>query len=209
MRPARNVWGRFSALVVLVGIVGCDGVTDPPIRSGPRTPPAAAFAIPAGPYVPGQSYFGRNQYIEYIAGNAPIILSAPHGGSLTPAEIPDRTDTSCGGTATTVRDLNTIELVLAMQQRYHARYGAYPHVILNRLHRVKLDANRPVAEAACGDAEAKTAFYEFQDFITMARNTVLQSPGKGWYMDMHGHGHAIQRLELGYLLSAAQLDLSN
>jgi hypothetical protein len=28
-------------------------------------------------------------------------------------------------------------------------------------------------------------------------------------MDMHGHGHAIQRLELGYLLTGAQLDLSD
>ena len=36
-------------------------------------------AIPPGPYVPGQSYFGRNNYIEYLAGNAPVILSAPHG----------------------------------------------------------------------------------------------------------------------------------
>jgi hypothetical protein len=204
MQPERPVRAAHWCWLTVAITTGCSQATAPNVDVSDFH-----LAIPAGPYVPGQSYFGRNQYIEYIAGNAPIILSAPHGGSLTPAEIPDRTDASCGGTATTARDLNTIELALSMQQRYHARYGAYPHVILNRLHRVKLDPNRAIMEAACEDAEAKTAFYEFQDFITMARNAVLQSPGKGWYMDMHGHGHAVQRLELGYLLNAAQLGLSN
>lgn len=28
-------------------------------------------------------------------------------------------------------------------------------------------------------------------------------------MDMHGHGHSIQRLELGYLLSATRVNLSD
>ena len=211
MRPARNVWGRFSALVVLVvvGIVGCDGVTDPPIRSGPRTPPAAAFAIPAGPYVPGQSYFGRNNYIEYVAGNAPVIYSAPHGGALTPSEIPDRTAGNCGGAATTTTDLNTAELVRAMGQRHFARFGTYPHLIINHLARRKLDANRTVEEAACGDAEALIAFDEWHDFIYVAKAAVLAASERGWYMDMHGHGHSIQRLELGYLLTGSQLDLSN
>src|SRR5687768_3228930 len=209
MRPARNVWGRFSALVVLVGIVGCDGVTDPPIRSGPRTPPAAAFAIPAGPYVPGQSYFGRNNYIEYVAGNAPVIYSAPHGGALTPSEIPDRTAGNCGGSATTTTDLNTADLVRAMQSRHFARFGTYPHIIINHLARRKLDANRTAEEAACGDAEALIALGEWHDFIDVAKAAVLQATGRGWYMDMHGHGHSIQRLELGYLLTGAQLNLSN
>nr|MBP9196721.1 hypothetical protein [Saprospiraceae bacterium] len=37
--------------------------------------------------IPGQSYFGFNQYIEYIAGNLPVILSAPHGGDKVPSDI--------------------------------------------------------------------------------------------------------------------------
>ena len=41
-------------------------------------------------YVPGQTYFGGSQYTEYRAGNLPIIVTAPHGGSLTPPSIPDR-----------------------------------------------------------------------------------------------------------------------
>lgn len=192
------------AIAALVTSVGCRGATGPQrLQSGP------AFAIPTGPYVPGQSYFGRNNYIEYVAGNAPVIYSAPHGGALTPSEIPDRTAGNCGGAATTTTDLNTAELVRAMQARHVARFGTYPHIIINHLARRKLDANRTAEEAACGDAEAIIAFGEWHDFINVAKAAVLQASGRGWYMDMHGHGHSIQRLELGYLLSGAQLDLSN
>lgn len=198
---------RLFAVVTIIAALGCAG--DPPtsvLESAPRAP---AFAIPPGPYTPGQSYFGRNGYIEYVAGNAPVIYSAPHGGALTPSEIPDRTASNCGGSATTTTDLNTIDLVRAMQARHFARFGTYPHLIINHLTRGKLDANRTIEEAACGDPEAEIAFEEWHDFIDVAKAAVLAASGKGWYMDMHGHGHSVQRLELGYLLTGAQLDLSN
>lgn len=160
-------------------------------------------------YVPGRSYFGTSQYIEYIAGDLPVIFTAAHGGSLTPAEIPDRQAVACGGTATTVRDTNTEELAREMITAFRARTGKTPHVIINRLHRRKLDANRDLPEAACGDAEAEQAWREFHKFVVDARNRALAQYGKGWYTDLHGHGHAVLRLELGYLLSAANLRMSD
>jgi hypothetical protein len=63
---------------------------------------AAASALLSAPvgaqsFVPGQTYHGRSNYIEHIAGKLPIILSAPHGGGLTPGKIPNRTNcTTCG-----------------------------------------------------------------------------------------------------------------
>jgi hypothetical protein len=205
-----RVGRRIVSCVAIVAVLGCGGVTDPPANGGAAViPRAPAFAIPPGPYTPGQSYFGRNGYIEYVAGNAPVIYSAPHGGALTPSEIPNRTASNCGGSATTTTDLNTAQLVRAMQARHFARFGTYPHIIINHLQRGKLDANRTILEAACGDAEAEIAFEEWHDFIDVAKAAVLQASGRGWYMDMHGHGHSVQRLELGYLLTGAQLDLSN
>lgn len=200
---------RSSAPYVLLGFAVATACT---LEGALTTPPprqVGAGAIQPGPYAPGQSYFGRNNYIEYVAGNAPLIYTAPHGGSLTPAEIPDRTGVGCGGTATTGADLNTRELALAMQTRHFARFGNYPHVIINNLHRRKLDANRDILEGACGDAEAQLAWSEFHDFVNVARSAVIARHGKGWYVDLHGHGHEIQRLELGWLLSAAALRLSN
>ena len=192
---------------VQVLVVACGGGTTAPPRD--TTDPTPTPTIPPGPYVAGRSYFGRNDYIEYVAGNSPVIYTAPHGGSLTPSDIPDRTASRCGGSATTATDLNTVELVRAMQQRHFARYGTYPHIIINHLARRKLDANRLETEAACGDPTAVRALTEWHAFIDAAKTTVRQTSGKGWYMDMHGHGHAKQRLELGYLLTSAQLSLSD
>ena len=182
--------------MVLASTTACAGATTAKSTNEPQ-------------YVPGHSYFGADNYIEYIAGDAPVILTAPHGGALNPASIPDRADVRCGGSATTTTDLNTVELVLAMQASYHARFGHYPHVVISHLSRRKLDANRTPPEATCGNADADSAYREWHAFIDVAKRAVLASTGKGWYMDVHGHGHAIQRLELGYLLDGSQLDASN
>lgn len=152
-------------------------------------------------YLPGTKYTGRNGYVEYLPGELPVILSAPHGGDLEPDEIPDR---SYGVVAA---DRNTAELTRAVADALEARTGARPHVIINRLHRSKLDANREIEEAAQGSPFAALAWAEYHDFIEEARTLVETSWGAGLFFDMHGHGHPIQRLELGYLLSASELAL--
>jgi len=149
--------------------------------------------------VPGQSYLGRNGYTEYFPGQLPLVLSAPHGGDLTPAEIPDR---SYG---TTGQDRNTRDLALRIREAIRAQTGLYPHIIVSHLHRIKLDPNREIVEAAQGDQESERAWWEFQTFIDEATQLVEDAHGKGLYIDLHGHGHEIQRLELGYLLSSSDL----
>ncbi len=196
----------FGGVLTALLLAGCgsDPITSPPGGNpGPEDPPDEP---PVVSYEPGESYFGENEYVEYIAGNLPIILSAGHGGDLKPISIPDRTAARCGGSATTVKDMGTAELVLAMRDELFERFGGYPHVVINRLHRSKLDPNRDRAEAACGNGAAGTAWDEFQGFIDEARAVVAEQHGRGWYMDMHGHGHAIPRLELGYLLSRSDLN---
>jgi hypothetical protein len=96
-----------------------------------------------------------------------------------------------------------------MQASYHARFGRYPHVVIVHLARRKLDANRTPPEASCGNSDAEVAYREWHAFIDIAKRAVLGSSGKGWYMDMHGHGHTVQRLEIGYLLTGSQLDASD
>jgi hypothetical protein len=155
-------------------------------------------------YVAGNSYFGRNNYIEYIAGNLPIIISVPHGGALIPSEIVDRT---CG--TETVTDSYTVNLAREIKDAINQITGCYPHIIINNLKRTKLDANRDLPEAACGNPFAETAWNEFQNFIDTAKANITKKSGKGLYIDLHGHGHSIQRLELGYLLTAVQLSYSD
>jgi hypothetical protein len=188
-------------LVLLLGAAcGTASTTSPP--TSPHDPPSD----PSPDFEPGQPVFGENRYIEYIPGNLPIILSAPHGGALTPLSIPDRTSQRCGGSATTVKDLDTAELAVAMQEAMLERFGGYPHLVINHLHRRKLDANRDRSEGACGNAAASRAWDEYQAFLDLARERVIEEHGRGWFMDIHGHGHEIQRLELGYLLTRGELN---
>ncbi|MBP6772129.1 MAG: hypothetical protein KA154_03965 [Gemmatimonadaceae bacterium] len=194
----RRVW-RMGVLLLCTACGSAAQIDEPP----PVTPP------PSATFTAGQSYFGTNGYIEYIAGNAPVILTAPHGGSLTPSSIPDRTASACGGSATTVTDANTADLVRTMQARFFARFGTYPHVVIAHLSRRKLDPNRVAPEAACGNPAATVALEDWHSFINTAKAAVLSAHGKGWYMDIHGHAHPLARLELGYLLADTDLNRSD
>ncbi|WP_433871869.1 hypothetical protein [Saccharopolyspora sp. CA-218241] len=174
---------------------------------GSAAPPVSAAApepLPAE-FTPGERYFGSEGYVEYLAGNLPVIFAAPHGGHLRPSTIPERTEQRCGVTPTTVNDLNTQELAREIQREFFAETGKYPHVVINRLHRTRLDANRAIDEAACGSARAERAWTDFHAFIGAAGDQVRQDYDKGWFTDLHGHGHDVQRLELGYLLTGEQL----
>lgn len=152
-------------------------------------------------FLPGNTYFGDSSYIEYIAGDLPIIISAPHGGYLEPTAIPDRNCSGC----VYVRDSYTQELSRETYDAIRAEQGCSPHVIINRLHRKKLDANRDIGDAADGDPLGEHAWEEYHAFIDSAKAEVVRTFGAGIFLDMHGHGHAIQRIELGYLISGSEL----
>ena len=148
---------------------------------------------------PGESYFGRSNYVEYIAGDMPVIFSAPHGGALKPAEIPDRKD----GEFTS--DAYTEELARSVQQVFHNCFGHWPHVVICRLERHKVDCNRDPEQGAGEDPGARQAWHDYQRFVETARSNVLARTGKGFYIDLHGQSHAIKRVELGYCLTDSQL----
>ena len=61
----------------------------------------------------------------------PLIISVPHGGTLKPADIPDRKDGEF------VSDAHTEELARAVQQVIHNCFGHWPHVVICRLERRK------------------------------------------------------------------------
>lgn len=155
-------------------------------------------------YVPGTTYWGRSNYTEYIAGNMPLIISAPHGGDTNPAELPNRTNTSTY-TVTTDPDLWTANLARAIRTATFNRYGRYPHVIICNVDRAKVDCNREIGEGAQNNTNTQTLWREFHAYLGIARQQVSNNYGRGLYIDLHGHGHTIQRCELGYNLSDATL----
>ena len=183
-------------------------ITLPP----PAGPPAATG--PVGPIVVGKSYLEPRSYIEYIAGDAPLVIIAPHGGAMLPTELPDRACSVCVIT----NDSNTQDLAVAVVDSFYARTGARPHLVLNRLHRRKFDGNRERAEATGGNSALDATWAWMQAAIDTATHRVSTASrssevgnlaGRGLVIDLHGHGHSINRLELGYLLSAQTLRLSD
>lgn len=150
--------------------------------------------------------FGTNNYVEYHKGTLPIVISVPHGGTLTPNSIPDRTCNS----PVLVTDANTIALAQNISTSLYSLTGCIPHIIYCNLKRSKLDCNRNLSDGACGNPEAIIAWNEFHDFLDTAQNLVqTEYNGNILYIDLHGHGNPIQRIELGYLLYSDELELSD
>lgn len=183
---------------------------------------AFLFASQMSAQTPGVSVFyeqfngDTREYIEYIPGNLPIIISAPHGGVKQSGQtiggtfypdndstLPDR---SCG---TNERDDNTDILIREIQAEIFALTGCYAHVIINNLHRSKLDPNREQNEATCGDSDAIDHWNAWHSFIDQASASVDSNFGKGLYIDLHGQSHSIPRIEIGYNITAAQLNTGN
>lgn len=155
----------------------------------------------AQPFIAGQTYYSADSTIEYRCGNLPLILTAPHGGYLEPTHLPDRT---CPD-AVIIRDGFTQELARVIDSVFIEYHGCQPHIIINRLHRKKLDPNRDLSLATCDSPQAAAAWHAFHTFTDSARAIVERNFSKGLLLDIHGHAHVIQRLELGYQLTGDHL----
>ena len=113
-----------------------------------------------------------------------------------------------------VTDANTYQLTKVIMDSMVIRYGGRPHVILCRLKRTKLDANRDSIEAAQNNRFALRAFKEFHFYIDQAKKKIERDVGSGLFFDMHGHGANPDgfydlRTWLGYLIKGDELDLSD
>lgn len=153
-------------------------------------------------YTPGTKYWDSTGFVEYKAGNLPIIISVPHGGNWSPDSIPTR---NCSGCSYVI-DSYTRIISWGIYDAIYDMTGCYPHMIMNRLHRRKFDANRDIGDAADGNPLIEQAWYNYHIFIDSAKTQVEQDFQRGLFLDIHGHGHSNQRIELGYLLSKEDFD---
>lgn len=218
-KPAANVEVRFAVvdgvgtLVDTVVVTGKDGTASTlwllgavegkqVLRAIVRGDSVEFSATATAPVV-GESYLGRNDYIEYIPGELPIILSSPHDGALRPQEIPDRTE------GTLARDLNTQDLTRRIARALEQRTGKKPHVVFNHLHRRKLDPNRSIPEATNGYLYSIYAWYEYHTWLDIAGDKAAADYSRGLHLDIHGHSHPVQRVELGYMVRGNVLNQSD
>jgi hypothetical protein len=196
-------------------LVACGGGGEPSVPTGPGTPttpttptgppPAPTPTGPVGPFTVGVPVVDTRAWMEYVPGDAPLVLIAPHGGTLLPSQLPDR---SCSG-CVTVNDANTQELARAIADAFARRTGARPHLVVNRLHRRKFDGNRAIIEATGGTSMLEASWFWFHEAVDTARADVVRRHQRGLVLDLHGHAHGVARLELGYLLTAGELRASD
>lgn len=147
-------------------------------------------------------FYSRNKWSEVVVGDIPLIITAPHGGFLEPRELLDR---DCPD-ASVANDANTQPLTREIREYIKNTYGKSPYIVVNHLHRKKIDQNRDLREAVCVEAELTTAaWHDFHNYIDTALWRAVTEHGYALYIDIHGHGHSIPRLEIGYRLSATDL----
>ncbi len=144
-------------------------------------------------------------WVEYTVGDAPLVISAPHGGSLAPAFLPTR---NCAGCITGGDDAIE-ELARRVATEFRTRTGRHAHVVINKLARSKLDPNREVLEGTGGNSVTVPIWEAYHAFLDTARSRVVRTHRRGLLLDLHGTVHPWPRLELGYVISAASLRQSD
>ncbi len=197
MRFVPFPFSRLStSLQTVVFIIACLGVVTGVLETDASEPNAAES--------------GKKDFVEFQRGTLPIILTAPHGGRESPDNVADRKE------GVLSIDRNSQELAREINGELKRRTGREPAMVISLLHRSKLDPNREMAEATQGDETAKKAWQRFHACVDAAKRQSFQAHRFAFLVDVHGHTHAIKRIELGYGLSRAdinkedaQLDASN
>jgi hypothetical protein len=201
-RPAygwRGVQGTVAVVAILAVGVGGE------LESGAE---ASVVAI-----------LGATGYAEYFPGTLPLVFASPHDGHLTPSSLPDRTRVTGASDSfaghchpseafVTSRDRNATVLMFETSDEIETLTGRRPHVVNARLHRKKLDPNRPIDLGAGANATARAAWREYHGFLDQAKNTILSAYGRGHYVDFHGSSYAFEP-ELSYAVTKTDLHLSD
>lgn len=122
------------------------------------------------------------KYFEFAEGTSPVILSCPHGGYKKPKRIPDKLMGS------NIADKNTyfISKLIINQLK---KEGINVYYILNKIHRCKLDLNRPLHSSSAlnkSSEEAKGIFLAFHDQLIKFSQECLVQFDKALVIDLHG-----------------------
>ena len=168
----------------------------------------------------------QHPYVEFIAGNTNLVLSAPHDGTVEPPNIPVRQpgcrrEESGGGCqfgsgeqcradrqcrVITGRDTASAELARLVFTKYLELTGLTPHLVISHLHRSRLDPNRDLPEAAQGSQEAIRAYQAFHGSIEAAHESLGDRPGL--HLDFHGYRDILKQNNtmIGYLYRKQELN---
>src|SRR5262245_15139332 len=132
--------------------------------------------------------YAESLLVKRHRGDMPVILTCPHGGTLTPPGVDERKekDTPAGCQFTKDSDLKTAEITESVAQKIFDLTGLSPYVVIANYHRRFIDANRPL-ECAFTDSDARPFYEEYHSRITGYVNEIrAQNANHGFLFDIHG-----------------------
>lgn len=160
-----------SGLLLLAAWLGAAAVGG----CGGGTTPAPTSPSPA-------SGLNAAAYLTIETGALPVVLSAPHGGTIAVPGVPVRQ------TGTTVLDTNTYQLASAIQSALAARTGKRAHLVAALVSRSYVDFNRASAEAY-ETASVAPLYVAYHAALQQAAQAALaQSSAGAILVDIHGQG---------------------
>ncbi len=126
----------------------------------------------------------RGTQITVQKGSLPVIISAPHGGSQTLPDIPDRTGQG-KAKFVVVQDTGTDKLAAKLADAIEKRMMGRPYLVIAHFRRKQVDVNRPAKDAYESDA-AKPIYDAYHRALEEASAEVRQQWGRGIVLDIHG-----------------------
>jgi N-formylglutamate amidohydrolase len=169
--------GLFLAGILTLASCGNDSLPLPILTPSPTpgpTAPTPAPSPPAGGIDPAP-------FLVVDTGSLPIVLSAPHGGTLAIPGVPERTRGS------TLLDTNTYELARATQSQLAARTGRKAFLVAALASRKYIDFNRAPDEAY-QSPELAPVYEAYQSALqgALSAATALAGQRALLLVDIHG-----------------------
>jgi N-formylglutamate amidohydrolase len=133
------------------------------------------------------------------AGRLPVLISAPHGGTLKIRGVEPRLGEGLPKGASGFfagRDGGTEELAKGVVAALERKTGKRPYSVISATHRKFLDPNRP-AEIAYEDEDARPVYERYHDACRNFCRDILATHRAGILLDVHGQGSSAETVYRG------------
>ncbi len=144
--------------------------------------------------------YATNEFLQVQRGELPIIITAPHGGSLAIPGVPKRLGPEVertSGKFVTGQDGRTLELATATAKRVEEITGKKPYLVAMKAHRQYVDPNRPEKEGVEHEKArvVHAAFHgQVREFVDELRK---QFPNGALLLDIHGQASSADTIFRG------------
>jgi N-formylglutamate amidohydrolase len=156
-------------------------------RPRPIVAVAAAFAAAAAALAQEPAAPPESPFLTVRKGNMPVIISAPHGGTMELPGVPPRRGVGLPPGSNgfyTGRDPGTEELAGQLAVEVFLKTGKRPYLVAAKFHRKYIDANRP-PEIAYESPKARPTYDAYHDTLTAFCREVRKKHGRGLLLDVH------------------------